>query len=1140
MKALQRVVLVQYYLHEEYDVEIEGSTAFLGPNGSGKSSTLDAIQIAMLGGNQRHLRFNTQSVSSKNRRTLAGYCLGLLRSPDEGGEIIGRARDVARTYIALVFGDGTPDGVLSAGLCMEADIETGEHENQGLFVLPGQELCAADCIERMGDERCPIAYSDFKEQRRAHAQAAGRTPTFTDKSSEYVRELLYALSGQHMPDPDRFMTSFVKSMTLKNVDSVDQFVRNHVIEPNPVKIDAFRKQVEQFVQLRNMIQETKARLSRLQGILGDFSRARSAERRLAALDAIKAIFDHEYLSEQIDNVGERINTLRDQSSKATAQVKKDEQRLQAKRGERETLKAHLDSDASEQERRHLMEKISSQEAIIHAYQEPAANRANRLINALRAAIDDLDLRDARSTIQETLRALTGARESNDPGATLGALRHRSDSFSDIQKAVKALVDRLNRDKDRAAQERDNTRATIQVIGNTGRMMNDGAVFLHGLLERHGIESQPVSALARITDQSWAPAIERYLGDDRDALVVLDGDTREAVRILREARQRGGQCKGAAIVQPAHLQRVDISPRSADYVLGVLDADNETARRFLWNRFGSMRLVSTEEELERFARALTQDGMLSQNGLTKSIGTVSKNDLRIGHAATDTASLTQHVLELENEIAAIDKRVRPLDELLSVLSAFALDGDEDAARKIEAVASDVDRLKSELERLDVSHLDEVREAVETLDKEIEACHEDYLKALRLEGGLDEQIKAAEREHANLASQVDGLLQKEREARYNPLIDPTQLDETKDEIERTADSYEKRLEGVDSRVENNRSRLKSAHENASIALSQYISDHRLDVQLLAMGWHERYDWANNEKDKLQNTDLANYEAQAEVARKASEDTLRSDIAMSLNDRFNEMELERRERNKILDACPAFTGGERYRFTATVVPHYKELVDYIKYIAKNDQQYALLGDNASEVNKALSDLVEAAAESSNAEAVLDYRQFFTYDLDIIVDGHRVDRMSNRQGAGSNGEHIAPMYIAAGAALAKAYRLHNRKGEQAAMGVMCLDEAFHGMDTTNAVATARFLQSLGMQLIMAGPELERTKLQPITQTIYDLDREGTDLLMERTRLKPAANALMVSDFPSENPAIEQEAYQQLGLTPPTEERDDAVRVQL
>ncbi|MGL5488063.1 MAG: hypothetical protein ACRDC6_17505, partial [Shewanella sp.] len=96
--------------------------------------------------------------------------------------------------------------------------------------------------------------------------------------------------------------------------------------------------------------------------------------------------------------------------------------------------------------------------------------------------------------------------------------------------------------------------------------------------------------------------------------------------------------------------------------------------------------------------------------------------------------------------------------------------------------------------------------------------------------------------------------------------------------------------------------------------------------------------------------------------------------------------------------------------------------------------------------------------------------------------------------------------------------------------DEAFHGMDTINAIATARFLQSIGLQLIMAGPELERTKLAPVTQTIYDLDREGLDLQMERTKFKAAANKLMVSDLPDENPEVMKGAYQQLGFEQLTE----------
>jgi len=47
-------------------------------------------------------------------------------------------------------------------------------------------------------------------------------------------------------------------------------------------------------------------------------------------------------------------------------------------------------------------------------------------------------------------------------------------------------------------------------------------------------------------------------------------------------------------------------------------------------------------------------------------------------------------------------------------------------------------------------------------------------------------------------------------------------------------------------------------------------------------------------------------------------------------------------------------------------------------------------------------------------------------------------------------------------------------------------------------------------------------------LDREGLDLLMEKTLFKPPANKLMVSDMPDENPQVMLDAYEKLGIDPP------------
>lgn len=1131
MKQLKRIVLVQFYLHEAVDIDIEGTTAFLGPNGSGKSSTLDAIQIAMLGGNQNYTQFNSQSVSTKQRRSLASYCLGMLRSPEKDSEVIGRARDEARTYIILVFGNDTETEWVSAGICIEADAETNEHEVKGLFVLPGMALKADDCIIYDGNVQRPIPFADFRENVREQSRKKGRTPIFTDKSNEYVQELLYALNGERMPNSRRFMSSFVKSMTLKNVDSIDQFVRDYVVEPNPVDIATFRKQVEQFIALRDLIIRTKARISRLEGITTDFDRAIQTERRIATLDAIKAVFNVEWLGEKIDTVESEIDTLTNQNEIAEGLATEAKELRELKQEDITKIKIRLEGDQNEQLRQRLEEQIISQRQVIAAYQHPEISRANRLINSLRELIDDPNFSLVQSLMKAVIDGLVNARGSENSGSALSkSIFNLGGNLSHIRTFSQSNLNLIQKKQNELLEERNALRRRISAAAQTGRLLNDGAARLLEILNNANIQAKPLSALLRISDPSWAPALEAYLGGDRDALIITEGSTRDAVKLLRQARQQSIQVNGAAIIQPFHLRNVDTPSKGDEFALGVIEADDDTARRFVWQKLGNMRLVDTEVELETYSRAITRDGMLSQGGLTKSICVASMSDLRIGKEVQDTSHLSRYVADLQGELDLLEKQRQRVEELDKALAPNVNDDGQGVSEKLAEANKLIELADQQLKSLDVSHLDELRSLLSTAISQYSEHDEQYTKHDRLAAGLKQQIGQCLERKKQLEQQLPAICQAEREAVANIQVNSEWLDAMKDEIERAETSYDRRLKEVERKLDYHTPRLRKAEENASLELARYVQEEHLDVQVPDMEWHERYEWALEEKAKLFNTELHRYEEEAELARQASEETLRSDIAMSLHDRFKEMELERRERNKILESCPSFTGGERYKFTAKVVSQYEALVRYINQIAQDDNNFSLFADNPDEINETLRDLVEAAADSGNADGVLDYRQFYTFDLDILVDGKRVDRMSNRQGAGSNGEHIAPMYVAAGAALAKAYRLHSNKGKQRGIGLICLDEAFHGMDTINAIATARFLQSIGLQLIMAGPELERTKLAPVTQTIYDLDREGLDLQMERTKFKAAANKLMVSDLPDENPEVMKGAYQQLGFEQLTE----------
>ncbi|HRK76052.1 MAG TPA: AAA family ATPase, partial [Streptococcus parasuis] len=58
---LEKIHCVQFYLYEQITVELKQISGIFGPNGAGKSSFIDAVQIAMFGGNQNLVALNAQA-----------------------------------------------------------------------------------------------------------------------------------------------------------------------------------------------------------------------------------------------------------------------------------------------------------------------------------------------------------------------------------------------------------------------------------------------------------------------------------------------------------------------------------------------------------------------------------------------------------------------------------------------------------------------------------------------------------------------------------------------------------------------------------------------------------------------------------------------------------------------------------------------------------------------------------------------------------------------------------------------------------------------------------------------------------------------------------------------------------------------
>lgn len=149
----------------------------------------------------------------------------------------------------------------------------------------------------------------------------------------------------------------------------------------------------------------------------------------------------------------------------------------------------------------------------------------------------------------------------------------------------------------------------------------------------------------------------------------------------------------------------------------------------------------------------------------------------------------------------------------------------------------------------------------------------------------------------------------------------------------------------------------------------------------------------------------------------------------------------------------------------------------------------------------------------ALDDYREFFTFDIEIQREDPETKRsktighLSKRLGPGSGGEHRAPLYVIAGAALASAYRLS--RAHSNGIRLILLDEAFHRMDQTNITATMRYFEDLGLQVLLASPGENLGILTAFLHRYYDIvrDPENNVVMLTGHNVNEEARQLMRSD---------------------------------
>ena len=111
----------------------------------------------------------------------------------------------------------------------------------------------------------------------------------------------------------------------------------------------------------------------------------------------------------------------------------------------------------------------------------------------------------------------------------------------------------------------------------------------------------------------------------------------------------------------------------------------------------------------------------------------------------------------------------------------------------------------------------------------------------------------------------------------------------------------------------------------------------------------------------------------------------------------------------------------------------------------------------------------DDKRAAALLDYRNYHRYDLDMVPRGHADDtegRISLQESGatGSGGEGQAPFFVAMLAAFHRVYD-RGQRGQQPYLGLVVMDEAFSKLGAGYIADCLALAEGFGLQLVLAFP---------------------------------------------------------------------------
>lgn len=1140
MIELRRILLVDWSLFRVEQIDIAGMTGLIGANGAGKSAVIDAMQTVLTGANMSTIRFNASAqTASKSKRSIRDYCLGVV-SLDDKGERSEPTRTHAYTYVVLGFVNRETGKEINLGVAFSASETRADEDCEALFMVRGGLMHRDDLLEPVSE--------DEVETRQWHAvrtllRARGmEVDDGYGSASEFVEEALRALSPPGYPlDPRRFMRAFRNALMLKPVDNPTEFVRNYVLDVQPIKIERLRQSIDLYRSLTDRIANLKAQSASLAHVLGIVRRTNENERIIRLTQWEIARLRWEQFRREVRDLEARLETLqadanrKEQTAALTAsalsRLEADVTRVELALNMSEPVQLAARYEA---ERGAEVSKRVTAAAPLTPFQDLAVKIGSlverrivigrddylhaQLVSAAKAGLPAELSRWAHrlpEDWQDEAARIDGALAAINMGRLSAVQKAAGESFIAAEIEVRQVQDRI-----------DGIEANLKRLKEGRSVIEAGTRALIVALWEEGIPAEPLCDLVEVTNEKWRQAAEAALGRSREALIVDPKHANRASTIYRAGRD--DSFPQAELVNTTKTDATRAADANA--LATVIATQNLHARAFVDFRLGRLQMVEAVEKLLAAESAITPDRMMNSARSVKKLP--RPQFLKLGRASADEsrrlletersefeARLAEKVrttLRLREDRDLVDDVARALTAVRASGTTYAAVGTALAAceKRIAELEESVKEAKrkrdpkllEELERLK-SEAGRARSAKAVADKEAETARRELDLA---RGGYmklrDSDLPARRSERRAAARQLPRLENRTAEiSQLQALARNEHTDLLQGHIDKRQEDLRRCENDKRPRFQRELIASLSRHCQEFHVVLPSFSQEEATAQLVGP-------WAAAEKQRLDTHELVQYEQQCRSAQEEMTTAFRDDLLHQLHDAFEGIKETLADLNRHLKDRQ-FHGRDYYSFKSAPTATHADLIELVMESRRPDFQLPLFSTGANKapdtaVGRAIQTIESILSDQrTKTEELEDARQYFTFELYIHDEQGKIrSTLSSRTGTGSGGEGQLPFYIAIGASLAATY-LDRRSGKMG-LGLAVFDEAFNRLDTAAICACSEFLQDLGLQIVLAAPDEKRHVFMEVLDTVVNVNRVGNDAyIMTEYPTEKARKALAQAD---------------------------------